>query len=206
MKKKHVLSRAIRYFNWSSLPIIYILHLQGTITFELSHPSESVKSTDVERLLSAHGQVRRFQDVGSQNFKKSVEFFDSRDAAKAFEGLHNSSFKGGTIRVSLSWDLPLSIRISQASVLEDPFAGVHNERSSHSRSSDAKKPDPPLFFEDRSPNVQPADPRRKRDTETVNEPARFGQPSNTPSSSITALMEQMNNLLGILNQVKKPST
>lgn len=107
-------------------------NMQGSINFVFKDLEVPVEDSFITSFLKQYGEVREVRN--SKPSQKTVEFYDIRDARRAFAALNGSPFGAGEIRCMWVWDLPLGER-SEHLKLADDFVRRH--------SGVAKDPNPP---------------------------------------------------------------
>lgn len=92
-------------------------HLQSTVLFQFNNVEVGVDDKFMFGFLKPYGEIRKIKP-GSVSIK-IVEFFDSRNAKKAFNSLNNSLFGDGKIQCLWTWDIPISTRIEYIKMADE---------------------------------------------------------------------------------------
>lgn len=92
-------------------------HLQSTVLFQFNNVEVGVDDKFMFGFLKPYGEIRKIKP-GSVNIK-IVEFYDFRDARKAFNALNNSLFGDGKIQCFWTWDIPISTRIEYIKMADE---------------------------------------------------------------------------------------
>lgn len=91
--------------------------LQSTIIFNFKNIEVKIEDNFVSNFLKQYGEIKSVKTIGTA--QKNVEFYDIRDAKKAFNALNNSPFGTGEIVCSWSWDIPVGTRLEYIKKTDD---------------------------------------------------------------------------------------
>lgn len=98
-------------------------NLQSSISFLFKDLEVPIEDDFILNFLKQYGEIRELRN--SRPSQKTIEFYDSRDARKAFAALNESPFGAGEIRCTWVWDLSLGER-SEYLKMTDEFIKKHS--------------------------------------------------------------------------------
>ncbi|ELA41548.1 uncharacterized protein VICG_01412 [Vittaforma corneae ATCC 50505] len=84
-------------------------HLQGSVIFFFKNIDVKIEDNFVINFLKQYGEIKALKY--SSTYQKTIEFFDIRDARKAFNALNGSPFGTGEISCFWAWDIPVGSRV-----------------------------------------------------------------------------------------------
>lgn len=100
-------------------------NLQGSVTFCFKNIDIRIEDNFVTNFLKQYGEVKALKN--SSAYQKTIEFFDIRDARKAFNALNNSPFGTGEITCFWTWDIPVWSRIEYLKLADEFIKQKKNE-------------------------------------------------------------------------------
>ena len=92
-----------------------------------------IEDNFIVNFLKQYGEVKDLK--GTSPYLKVIEFYNIKDAAKAFKALNGSPFAAGEIQCKWDWDLTTSTRVSYIKLTDEFIKGkIQNDESSVSES------------------------------------------------------------------------
>lgn len=97
-------------------------NLQGSVVFWFKGIDVRIEDNFVLNFLKQYGEIKTLK--ASTAYQKTIEYFDIRDARKAFNTLNNSPFGTGEISCSWAWDIPAASRIEYMKLADEFIKGT----------------------------------------------------------------------------------
>lgn len=91
--------------------------LQSSINFSFNNLEIGIEDAFVLTLLRNYGEIKELRN--STPTQKTVEFYDTRSAKKAFQAMNNSQFGNGTIQCRWTWDIQASQRAEYLKITDE---------------------------------------------------------------------------------------
>lgn len=91
--------------------------MQSSISFQFKNLEVPIEDNFIMNFLKQYGEIRELRN--SRPSQKTIEFYDSRDARKAFAALNGSPFGAGEIKCTWVWDMSLGERSEYLKVTDE---------------------------------------------------------------------------------------
>jgi hypothetical protein len=92
-------------------------NLQSTVVFNFKNIEIKIEDNFFMNFLKQYGEIKSIKSTS--NHQKVVEFFDIRDARKAFKEFNGAPFGSGEISCAWAWDMPAGTRVEHIKVTDE---------------------------------------------------------------------------------------
>ncbi|TIA90201.1 hypothetical protein E3P99_01713 [Wallemia hederae] len=114
---------------------------QGTISVWLESSTEPIDDSSLIAEFERFGEIKEFRSYDDRDDSRVIEYFDSRSASAAFDGLNGKAWNEGVLNLYFEWDCPMvsapkksggyasKMGVERASTSTEPGAKAHMRRS-----------------------------------------------------------------------------